>query len=674
MENNYNYSHFFNRELSWLEFNQRVLDESNDNQEPLLERLKFLAITSSNLDEFFMVRVAGLMAQYEEGMIKKDLSGLTPQEQLTAINKRVKRFVKEQYDSYNEIISILLKKDHLKIKTHSELDKKQKEYVDEFYQETLFPILTPMGIDISRPFPHISSGTLNLIVNIETWTEKQISIVQVPKVVDRLLELPSKSRKEFILIEDIIQEKLGNLFPGWKIKETGIFRITRNADMIIDEEEAEDLLIEIEKEIHQRKWGEPVRVECCQKMPEKSREFLFQNLKISNNDFYEISGPLDLAFLFEFMNFKGLETLKYKNQPQKRYKHLEKESIFSSIRKEDVILSHPYDSFEHVSDLIEAAAVDKNVLAIKQTLYRVSGDSPIIKSLINAARVNKQVTVVVELKARFDEERNIMWAKELEKAGCHVVYGVRGLKVHSKCLLIVRREPSGIKRYLHLGTGNYNNSTAKLYTDLSLLTTDEELAADVSNLFNLLTGFSQGFPWKKLIVAPKNMRNEFYRLIDREISNTLNNKKGKIIVKLNSLVDENIIKKLYDASRAGVEIILIVRGACCLKSGIENISDNIKVFSLLGRYLEHSRIYYFENGGDPELYLASADWMTRNLDRRIETMFPVKESSSYKKVMEILNSILEDNVKLRFQEKDGSYSKIKNNKKLISSQEYLFTR
>ncbi|WP_321329130.1 polyphosphate kinase 1 [uncultured Ilyobacter sp.] len=672
MGNNYEYNHFYNRELSWLEFNQRVLQETSDSINPLLERLKFLAITSSNLDEFFMVRVAGLIAQYEEGVIKKDISGLTPEEQLKAINKRVKTFVQAQYISYKEILSILNKKNHLKIKKYSQLDKKQKNYADEFYNETLFPILTPMGIDASRPFPHILTGSLNIVVHLKNGEEKHMSIVQVPRVVNRIIELPCNSGREFILIEELIKSNLQNLFPGCNILDTGFFRITRNADMIIDEDEADDLLIEIEKELQKRKWGEPVRMEYDKDISETSLEFLTKNLKIQFSNLYEVDGPIDLTFIFELMGHGGFYDIKYEKYTPKRYAKLEKEAIYETLKKEDMILSHPYDSFDHISDLIEAAAKDKNVLAIKQTLYRVSGDSPIISSLIKAAKSNKQVTVMVELKARFDEERNIKWAKELEKSGCHVIYGIKGLKTHAKCLLIVRRESSGIKRYLHLGTGNYNNSTAKLYTDLSLLTTNEELCADVSNLFNILTGFSQNSKWKRLITAPKDMRDEFYRLIDREIQHGNKGKKAKIIVKVNSLVDEKIIRKLYDASRAGVEVVLIVRGACCLKTGIKGISENIKVFSLVGRFLEHTRVYHFENNGDPELYLSSADWMGRNLDRRIETLFPVIKSGPYKKVMETIDSILRDNVKLRQLDENGTYFKVKNDKKNFSSQEYLF--
>jgi polyphosphate kinase len=672
MESNYSYNHFFNRELSWLEFNQRVLEESMDDNTPLLERLKFLAITSSNLDEFFMVRVAGLIAQYEEGVIKKDISGLTPEDQLSHINKRTKTFVKNQYESYKTIISILKDKKYLNIKKYSDLDNKQKEYAENLYQEVLFPTLTPMGIDASRPFPHISTESLNIIVTIQNESEKHISIVQVPKVINRIVELPCKSGRDFILIEDIIASNLNDLFHGWEIKNTGFFRITRNADMIIDEEEAEDLLLEIEKELQQRKWGEPVRIEHNQDMPKDSLDFLMKNLSVPNFDFYKIDGPLDLTFLFEFMRVKGFSNIKDIKQTPKRYPELEKDTIYNTMKKKDIILSHPFDSFEHVSELIEAATEDKNVMAIKQTLYRVSGDSPIIQSLIKAAKADKQVTVLVELKARFDEERNIMWAKELERSGCHVVYGVKGLKTHAKCLLIVRKESDGIRRYLHLGTGNYNNSTAKLYTDISLLTTDEDLCSDTSNLFNHLTGFSMNSHWKKLIVAPKDMRDEFYRLIQREINHATNGKKGKIIAKMNSLVDSGIIEKFYDASKAGVEIILIVRGACSLKSGIKGISDNIKVYSLVGRYLEHSRIYHFENNGNSELYLSSADLMTRNLNRRVETLFPITEKAPYKRVMDIFESIFKDNTKLRLQNKDGTYSKVINNKKKFSSQNYLF--
>lgn len=674
MERVYEYKDFINRELSWLEFNKRVLEESIDQGNPLLERLKFLAITASNMDEFFMVRVAGLKAQYEEGVIRRDIAGLTPWEQLERVKEECRSFTAIQYENYKLVMDELQKGDYIRIKTFGELREKQRKYAENYYNEVIFPILTPMGIDAGRPFPHINTGTTNLIIKLrsESPSNPLYSVVQVPRGVKRLVELPKGHAREYILLEELMSTMAGSLFYGYEIEEIGVFRITRDGDMIIDEDEAEDLLFEIEKELKNRRWGTPVRVECSQELSQTSKNFLMEKLELPLDDFYEVDGPVDLTHLWELFDKKGYEDIVYEKRYPKTNKKLQGKDVFSNIRKRNFLLHHPYDTFDQISNLIEVAAEDRKVLAIKQTLYRVSGDSPVINALINAAQNGKQVTVLVELRARFDEERNIKWAKKLEKAGCHVIYGLKGLKVHCKCLLIIRREDEGIRRYLHLGTGNYNNSTAKLYADLSYLTCDNEMGRDVSNLFNRLTGFSMNNKWRKIIPAPDFLRDEFYRLIDRERENALAGRKGRIVAKMNSLVDKGIIEKLYDASRAGVKIELIVRGACCLRGGVEGVSENIRVTSLVGRYLEHTRIFFFHNNGEEEIYLSSADWMGRNLNRRVELLFPVEDKESQKNVVDILERTLRDTVKLRIQNPDGSYSRVSRKKEVYNAQEEFF--
>lgn len=676
MEKEYRYSDFINRELSWLEFNKRVLDEGIDEENPLLERLKFIAITASNLDEFFMVRVAGLKAQYESGVTRRDISGLNPREQLIKVKEVSKTFVRTQYDYYREAINELRDGDILEIKEYKKLSKEQRKYLINYYNEVIFPILTPMGIDAGRPFPHLASGTVNLIIKLksEKSAHPLYSVVQLPKVVKRVIELPGGKVREFLLLEELIGAMGEKLFSGYEIEETGVFRITRDGDMIIDEDEADDLLIEIEKEVKNRRWGAPVRVECSDNISQASKDFLRKKLRLPEEDFYQVTGPVDLRFLWEFFDMIGFEEVKYQKNYPSITKKLQSREIFNNLKRKNYLLAHPYESFKRVSGIIEAAAEDKKVLAIKQTLYRVSGDSPVIKALMKAAQNGKQVTVLVELKARFDEERNIKWAKELERAGCHVIYGLKGLKVHAKCLLIIRREDEGIVRYLHLGTGNYNNTTAKLYSDLSYITCDEELGMDISNLFNMLTGFSINNSWKKIIPAPEFLRKEFYRLIERESENARKGKKAKITAKMNALVDKGIIEKLYDASKAGVKIELNVRGACCLRSGVEGLSENIRVTSLIGRYLEHARIYYFYSNGEEEVYLSSADWMGRNLNRRVELLFPVEDRDSKKKIISLLDGIYRDNMKLRVQNSDGSYSRVKTGKTAFNVQEYFFRK
>ncbi|MGL5052486.1 MAG: polyphosphate kinase 1 [Cetobacterium sp.] len=669
---NYKEKDFYNRELSWIEFNKRVLSEAEDQANPLLEKLKFLAIVSLNFDEFFKVRVAGLKAQHESNLELRDITGYLPEEQLSIIKKEVARIVNKQYKLYKSIMEKVQDEGKINIKSYEELTEKELCFIKSYYKETIFPILTPMAIDVFRPFPHLNGGAINLILNVKEKAGISFAIVEVPRVINRLIKLPDDNN--FILLENVIKNNLEKIFNGYEILDVGYFRITRDEELgIYDNNGAEDLLIEIEKEVKNRKWGNPVRVEYIDNVSKKSLDFLKNKIELEEQNFYHVFGPLDLSFLWGVLEINGMENLKFLKKKTKYYKELAGENIFKVLTEKDILLRHPFESFDHVIDLIKVSAEDPKVLAIKQTLYRLSGDSPIIKHLKKAAENGKQVTVLVELKARFDEERNVKWARELEEAGCHVVYGLSGLKTHVKCLLIIRKESDGIKRYIHLGTGNYNDSTAKLYVDYSFFTKNEDIGIDVSNLFNKLTGFSKIDDWKKLVVAPTNLRNFLYKLIDREVENVKKNVVGKIIIKINGLTDQGVIEKLYDASREGVEITLIVRGTCCLKSGIPDLSENIKVYSLIGRFLEHDRIYYFENNGADELYLGSPDCMRRNLDGRIETIFPLEDKRNKKKVLQLLKDILKDNTKLRVQNKDGSYSlvsdKNKGNKQKYNYQE-----
>lgn len=663
MENGiYKSEDFFNRDLSWLEFNYRVLEEAMDETTPLLERIKFLAIVSSNLDEFFKVRVAGLKAQEESPLDIKDIAGLSSKEQLILIKKRVSEIVKLQYKTYGDILEKIEKKCQIKIKTFSHLNREELQFLEKYYEEVIFPVLTPMAIDGFHPLPNLNGGALHLIIKAKKNMGISFAMVEIPRVLGRVILLPNTEgeSRNFILLEEVIKNSISSLFNGYEISDLGFFRITRDEDLSIkDTDEAEDLLKVIEKEIKNRKWGNPVRVEHSQNISEIFINFLMEKLDIGRGKFYEVDGPLDLNYLWRIADISGYEDFKFPPNQAKSHEELFGENIFGNMRKREILLQHPYEDFDHVLNLIDTAAEDSKVLAIKQTLYRVSGDSPIIKSLIKAAERGKQVTVLVELKARFDEERNVKWAKQLEDAGCHVIYGISGLKIHAKCLLIIRQEEDKIRRYVHMGTGNYNDSTAKIYGDISFFTTDEEIGRDVSYLFNKLTGFSKVDSWKKLVVAPNYIREKLYSLIDNEIKNIEKGKRAKIIIKVNGLTDRGIIEKLYDASQAGVKIILIVRGTCCLRSGVKKISENIKVYSLVGRYLEHDRIYYFQNGSEPLYYLASADLMGRNLDGRIEIMFPLKDKNSKKRISTLLRDILKDNCKLRVQKTDGSYSKIK---------------
>ena len=679
MENKIDFTspaYYENRELSWIKFDRRVLNEARDKSIPLLERLKFVSITSSNLDEFFMVRVASLKDMVHAGYKKRDIAGMTATEQLTAINKETRKLVDLQYSTYNRsLIPLLNQKGIYIIDQHEALTDKQAEFVDQYFMENVYPVVTPMAVDASRPFPLIRNKTLNiaaLLLNKKGKGETVFATVQVPGVLPRIVQIPGEEGTvSFILLEQIIERNIQKLFSNYEILCAYPYRIMRNADLTIDEDEASDLLKEIQNKLKMRQWGEVIRLEVEEKMDKKLLNFLKSELKIASEDIFEINGPIDLTFLMKMYGIDGYDDLRYLPYTPQRVPEIEPgSSIFDAIRKGDIFLHHPYETFEPVVDFIRQASVDPDVLAIKQTLYRVSGNSPIISSLAQAAENGKQVTVLVELKARFDEEHNIVWAKKLEQAGCHVIYGLVGLKTHSKIALVVRREEDGIRRYVHLGTGNYNDSTAKLYTDCGIFTCKESIGEDATAVFNMLSGYSEPLSWNELILAPYWLRNKFLKLIRRETKYAQHGEEARIVAKMNSLCDPGIIAALYEASASGVKIDLIVRGICCLKVGIPGVSDNITVRSIVGNFLEHSRIFYFHNGGDSEIYMGSADWMPRNLDRRVEIIFPVIEEELKKKAYHILEVELMDNVKAHVLGADGEYDKIdKRGKVLINSQE-----
>jgi polyphosphate kinase len=654
--------YYFNRELSWLEFNERVLEEAQDKTNLLMERLKFLAITASNLDEFFMVRVANLWDQSENSHPKGEPTGMTPAEQLRAVSVKAHEMAERQYSCLNRSIFPSLEKEGICILGYEDLDQEQRDMTVRYFKSTVYPILTPMAIDGSRPFPLLNNKTLNFIVELANAekTEDFFAVMQVPTVISRLLKLPSDPEKrQFIFLENLIMAYIADLFEGYQVLSAAQFRVTRSSDVSIDEEETEDLLGEMEKSIRRRRWGDPVRLEIEKSMLKTSRDFLQKALDLDPEEIYEIGGPLDLTVWMGFSLQPDFEA--YRNKPlppQPNVDFLHQESIFRVIRQKDVLVHHPYESFDCVADYIRAAASDPKVLAIKQTLYRVSGNSSIVGALIQAAENGKQVTVLVELKARFDEENNINWAKKLEKSGCHVVYGLVGLKIHCKICLVVRKEDDGIRRYIHLSTGNYNDSTAKIYTDIGFFTCKETFGEDVSKLFNVLTGYSITTGWNKLAVAPISLRSVFLHYIDNEAKNAREGKDACVLAKMNSLVDVELIQALYRASMAGVRIKLIVRGICCLKSGVQGVSDNITVMSVVDRFLEHSRIYYFENGGNSKIFLSSADWMPRNLDRRVEIAFPIEAHALKAQLMDILEMTMSDTIKLRVQQPDGCYEKV----------------
>lgn len=674
--------YFENRELSWIKFDQRVLNEARDKSIPLLERLKFVSITSSNLDEFFMVRVASLKDMVHAGYKKRDIAGMTATEQLDAISEKTHELVEKQYHTFNRSLVPLMDEEGIHIVAeYEDLSEAQAEFVDRYFMEEIYPVLTPMAVDASRPFPLIRNKTLNiaaLLKNIKKQDKEQekenvFATVQVPGGLPRLVHIPCEEGEKttLILLEQIIERNLAKLFSNYEVICAYPYRIMRNADLTIDEDEASDLLKEIQNKLKMRQWGEVIRLEVEEKVDKRILRFLKDELKIKDADVFYIPGALDLTFLMKLYGLEGYDHLRYESYAPQPVPEIDPtENIFCQIAKGDIFLHHPYETFDPVVDFIRQAAKDPQVLAIKQTLYRVSGNSPIIASLAQAAENGKQVTVLVELKARFDEEHNIVWAKKLEKAGCHVIYGLVGLKTHSKIALVVRREEDGIRRYVHLGTGNYNDSTAKLYTDCGIFTCKDSIGEDATAVFNMLSGYSEPLSWNELILAPYWLRDKFLSLIRRETENARVGENARIIAKMNSLCDPEIIGALYEASSAGVKIDLIVRGICCLRVGIPGVSENITVRSIVGNFLEHSRIFVFENAGEPEVYMGSADWMPRNLDRRVEIIFPVLEEELKEKAMHILKVELADNVKAHLMGANGEYAKVdKRGKVLVNSQE-----
>ena len=676
--------YYVNRELSWIKFNERVLSEARDKTLPLFERLKFLSITSSNLDEFYMVRVASLKDQVHAKYTKADISGLTPREQLRSISEKTHELVQVQYSTYNRSLLPTLKKAGLHvIEEHEMLTDAQKEYVDQYFEENVYPVLTPMAMDSSRPFPLIRNKTLNigaLIAKKDRKKEEKIlefATVQVPSVLPRVVLIPGgkNDKQSVIFLEELIERNIGKLFLNNDVVCAHPYRIMRNADLSIDEDEAEDLLVEIQKQLKKRQWGEVIRLEVEEKMDSRLLKILKSEFEIKEEDIFTIPGPLDLTVLMKLYGLDGFEDYKasgYTPAPVAAFRGYE--SIFDRIREGDVFVHHPYMSFDPVVKFVQQAAKDPSVLAIKQTLYRVRGHSPSVAALAQAAENGKQVSVLVELKARFDEENNIVWAKKLEKAGCHVIYGLVGLKTHSKITLVVRREENGIRRYVHLGTGNYNDSTAKLYTDCGIFTCDARIGEDATAVFNMLSGYSEPKYWNKLIVAPLWMKDRFLKMIELEANHAKEGKEARIMAKMNSLCDPKIMEALYHASACGVKIELIIRGICCLKVGIPGVSENITVRSIVGDFLEHSRIFYFYNNGAEEVFMGSADWMPRNLDRRVEIVFPVEDEKIKREVIHILDVELADNRKAHILQPDGTYIKPdRRGKVLINSQQEFCT-
>lgn len=666
--------YYNNRELSWLDFNYRVLQESYDKNNPLLEKLNFISIFSSNLDEFFMVRVAGLKDQVKMGYDKpENKAQMTPQEQLDAIKIKNTDYVNTQYQRYNELIKELANYDIEMVKPE-DLSDALIEKLEQEFKLSVLPTLTPLGIDAYHPFPKLNNKSLNIFVDIDTEDAISSAIVQIPSLIPRFLTLNEGTKQYVVMVEDVITYFINYLFTGYEVLNTFTFRITRNADLTIHEDGAEDLLIEIERFLKERKSGSAVRLELdCRTSEKENVEWLINQLEIEDNDIYYLDGPLDLTFLFGLVDhlshkLKYLTYEKYTPQPPRS---LGNKNIYQLSLERDIFFHHPYESFEPIVDFIRQAADDPNTIAIKQTLYRVSKDSPIINSLKEAAENGKQVTVLVELKARFDEENNVHWARMLEDAGCHVIYGMTHLKTHSKIALVVKRINNELTSFVHLGTGNYNDKTAKLYTDMGIITTNKDIAEDAINFFNYLSGYSTKPEYNKLIVAPYDIRDVFIDRIDKEIRSHLQHGNGKIMMKMNSLTDKTIIEKLFEASQAGVKIQLIIRGICCLKPGIPGISENIEVVSIVGRLLEHSRIYYFHNNSEAHIYLSSADVMTRNMIKRVEILFPVEDKSIGQRLVNYMNLQLSDNQKGRYQDAQGLYHYVENNSSPLNSQSYL---
>lgn len=671
------FKYYTNRELSWILFNKRVLSEARDKQNPLFERLKFLSITASNLDEFFMIRVASLKDMVNAGYTKPDIAGMKPQEQLAKLNVATHELVNLQYSTYKRsLVPLLLQNGLHIIEHHEDLTLEEAAWVDRYFEENVYPVLTPMAVDSSRPFPLIRNKSLNIGALVRKKAGEdclEFATVQVPSVLPRIVPVPSEKHTEkcVILLEEVIERNIDKLFLNYNIVCSYPFRIMRNADLTIEEDEAEDLLKEIEKQLKKRQWGQAIRLEVESGIDKRLLRIIREELSILPEDIYQIDGPLDLTFLMKMYGLEGFGHLKEHGyeKPQPVPELPQGCDIFEKIREGDILLHHPYESFEPVVNFIRQAARDPEVLAIKQTLYRVSGNSPIIAALAQAAENGKQVSVLVELKARFDEENNIVWAKMLEKAGCHVIYGLVGLKTHSKITLVVRKEEDGIRRYVHLGTGNYNDATAKLYTDIGMFTCSKLIGEDATAVFNMLSGYSEPRSWNKLSLAPLWLKDKLLYLIAREKKYAMEGQQAHIIAKMNSLCDRDIMEALYEAAAEGVKIELIIRGICCLRVGIPGVSENISVRSIVGNFLEHSRIFYFENSGLSEIYCGSADWMPRNLERRVEIMFPVEKPELKEKIMHILTGELKDTVKAHLLRPDGMYEKVdKRGKEIYNSQ------
>ncbi len=662
---------YINRELSWLEFDERILEEARDKNNPLMERAKFLGIAMSNLDEFFMVRVASLKDMVEAGYTKKDIAGMTAAQQLKAVSAASQDLVRSAYNTLNHMLVPAFRKEGIELLyDHGEMTEAECDFADRYFEESVYPVLTPMAVDSSRPFPVIANKTLNIcalvavpeggLLGNASSKGNMFATVQVPSGLPRLIELPESDSRRFIFLEQVILRNIHKVFTGYTIAGLAVYRVTRSADFNIDEDESGDLLHEIEKQLKERRRGHAVDLEIDKGADRRLLDKLRNELELEEDDIYLTDGPLDLSFLMKMYGIPGFDALKEHSyaSPQPVPEFEGADDMFEVIRNGDVLMHHPYESFTPVVDFISRAASDPDVLAIKQTLYRVSGNSPIIKALARAAENGKQVTVLVELKARFDEENNIVWARMLENAGCHVIYGLVGLKTHSKITLVVRREEDGIRRYVHLSTGNYNDTTAKLYTDLGLFTCSELIGEDATAVFNMLSGYSEPRGWNKLSVAPLWLKDRFLYLIGREKENALAGREAHIIAKMNALCDPDIIAALYAASAAGVRIELIVRGICSLRVGIPGVSDNITVRSIVGNYLEHARIFYFCNDGKDEYYLASSDWMPRNLERRVEIMFPVEKPELRERLAHILDVQLRDTLKAHEMMSDGNYRRI----------------
>ncbi len=655
---------YINREKSWMEFNRRVLEEAQDPGVPLMERLKFLAIYSSNLDEFFMVRVGGLQRKVQAGINRSfGADKLPPRIQLEQIGKSVRTSVELQYEIMSKELLPTLEAEGMRVVQQKDLTEADKKFIRDYFRKEVFPVLTPLAIDPVHPFPHLLNKSMNLAVVLQSpkSPDRKIAVVQVPAVLSRFIPLPTDKGHALIPLETVIRMHLGDLFPGMKIDQSVVFRLTRDSEYAIDDEEVEDLLKAIEEEVRKRRRGNAVRLEIERDSPSEIEQFLSTALNLEEDDVYLVPGLIDLTCLFQIYSLPGFANLRDpQHVPQSVVDFTRAPSLFAAIRARDIMVHHPYESFNHTVDFIEAAAADSRVLAIKQTLYRTSSDSPIVRALQRAADAGKQVTAVIELKARMDEERNILWAREMEKSGVHVVFGFIGLKTHCKAALVVRKEDTGIRRYVHLSTGNYNPQTARFYTDLGFFTCNPDFAEDVSALFNYLTGYSELPQWRKLIVAPSRLQDFMLEKIDKEATFQKAGKGGRIRVKINGLLEPAVIKALFRASQAGVKIEIACRGICALRAGVPGVSDNIRVISIIDRFLEHSRIFYFGNGGDPEVYIGSADWMDRNLSRRVEVVFPIEQPDLKKRVIEeVLDITMADNVKARELLMDGSYRKVK---------------